>query len=140
MARVKLNLVQFFAELTKVFNTMNRGTLGDILFKFKHHANFVRMLRLIYKYMNVRENIGSILIEYFLIEDLVSQRDNLGPKLFSIYSSVVFVNAFRDYNYRLYVLHRTTFKLFDFRRFAAKRKTLITILSELLYTNLPYNQ
>ena len=85
--------------------------------------------------MEVSVNVGGLLIEPIEVKNVVKQGDLVSPTIFSIFFSVVLFHAFGDCPYGIYIRYRTSGKLFNIRRFAARIKTLQALIRDLLYAD-----
>ena len=85
--------------------------------------------------MEVSVNVGGTLTDPFKVETGVKQGDLLAPTLFSVFFSIVLNDAFRDCNQGIYIRYRSSGKLFNIRRFAAKTKVLLALVRDLLYAD-----
>ena len=111
-----------------MFDSINRETLWKILGKLGCPDHFVKLIRSFHDEMEVSVNVGGTLTDPFKVETSVKQGDLLAPTLFSVFFSIVLNDAFRDCNQGIYIRYRSSGKLFNIRRFAAKTKVLLALL------------
>ena len=128
-------LYQVFVDLTKAFDSVNRETLWKILGKLGCPDHFVKLIRSFHDEMEVSVNVGGTLTDPLKVETGVKQGDLLAPTLFSVFFSIVLNDAFRDCNQGIYIRYRSSGKLFNIRRFAAKTKVLLALVRDLLYAD-----
>ena len=123
--------------MTKAFNSVNRETLWKILGKLGCPDHFVKLIRSFHDEIEVSVNVGGTLTDPFKVETGVKQGDLLAPTLFSVFFSIVLNDAFRDCNQGIYIRYRSSGKLFNIRRFAAKTKVVfaLAIVRNLLYAD-----
>ena len=119
------DLYQVFVDLTKAFDSVNRETLWKILGKLGCPDHFVKLIRSFHDEME----------DPFKVEAGKKQGDLLAPTLFSVFFSIVLNDAFGDCNQGVYIRYRSSGKLFNIRRFAAKTKVLLALVRDLLYTD-----
>ena len=93
------------------------------------------MVEGLYGGMKAWVNVSGNLSEPIGVENGVKQGDILGPTLFSQYFAMVLLDAFKDCRDGVYVCYCTTGKLSNLRRFAAKTKTFIQLVHDLLYAD-----
>ena len=129
------DLYQVFVDLTKAFDSVNRETLWKILGKLGCPDHFVKLIRSFHDEMEVSVNVGGTLTDPFKVETGVKQGDLIAPTLFSVFFSIVLNDAFRDCNQGIYIRYRSSGKLFNIRRFAAKTEVLLALVRDLLYAD-----
>lgn len=132
----RVGLYQVFIDLTKAFDTVNRGALWEILQKMGCPIKFVTILKSFHDDMRVRVSASGELSDPISVENGVKQGDIPAPTLFAIYFYVVFLIAFQDDDApAVYIRYRTTNKLFALKRFNGKLSLIIAAIRDLLYAD-----
>ena len=131
-----VDIYQVFIDLTKAFDTVNRGALWEILKRMGCPGKFVKILKSFHDDMTVRVLASGELSEPITVENGVKQGDIPAPTLFAIYFYIVFLIAFGDNEApAVYIRYRTTNKLFALKRFKYESKLTIIAIRDLLYAD-----
>ena len=131
----QVGLYQVFIDLSKAFDTLNRGVLWKILIKLGCPQKSISILKLFHDDMNTIINFGGELAEPIKVENGVKQGDIPAPILFSLYFAVVFKIAYKDCHNGVYIRYRTSGNLFNIRRLSANTKVSINLIHDLLYAD-----
>ena len=131
----QMPLYQVFVDLTKAFDTVNREALWKVLGKLGCPPVFVHMFRQLHRDMKARVAFNGKLSDEISVENGVKQGDIPAPTLFSIYFTVLLMNAFSDCDVGVLLQFRTSGKVFNLRRFNAKSKVFQDLVRELLYAD-----
>ena len=131
----QVGLYQVFIDLSKAFDTVNRGALWKILIKLGCPQKFISILKLFHDDMNTIINFGGELAEPIKVENGVKQGNIPAPTLFSLYFAVVFKMAYKDCHNGVYIRYRTSGKLFNIRRLSANTKVSMNLIRDLLYAD-----
>ncbi|BHF85491.1 hypothetical protein SprV_1002865800 [Sparganum proliferum] len=93
---MRTHLYPTFVDLTKAFDTVNRGGLWKIMQKFGCPEQFIEMGRQLYDGMIARVTDNGAVSEAFAVTNGVKQGCALAPTLFSLMFSAMLMDAYRD--------------------------------------------
>ncbi|BHF64437.1 hypothetical protein SprV_0200744100 [Sparganum proliferum] len=113
---MRTHLYSSVADLTKAFDTVNREGLWKIIHKFGCPKGFNQMMRQLHSGMIARVTDNEAVSEAFSVTNRVKQGCVLAPTLFSLLSSVMLMDAYREERPEIRATYRTDDKLLNHRQ------------------------
>ena len=124
-----------FVDLTKAFDTVSRDGLWKILARLRCPLKFLTILSQLHEGQQGQVEHNGSLSGIFPISNGVKQRCFLAPTLFSIFFSIMLLEAKDDPPDGIYIRFRTDGSLFNLRRLLARTKTIEELITELLFAD-----
>ena len=131
----RVPLYKVVVDLTKAFETANRGALRILLGKLGCPPLFVEMMKQLHHNMKARVNVNGSLSEPIPVDNGVKQGHIPAPSLFSICFVIMLSYAFQNFDIGVYIRFRTSGKVFNLRRFNTKSKTFQSLIGVLLFAD-----
>nr|VZI20648.1 unnamed protein product [Spirometra erinaceieuropaei] len=132
---MRTHLYSIFVDLTKAFDTVNREGLWKLMQKFGCSERFTQMVRQLHDGMMARVTDNGAVSEAFAVTNGVKQGCVQAPTLFSLMSSVMLLDAYRDENPGICIAYRTDGHLLNQRRMHFQSRVSTTTVHELLFAD-----
>ena len=129
------DLYMTFVDLTKVFGTVSREGLWQIMAKFGCPARFIAMVRQFHDGMLARVQNDGEFSDPFPVTNGVKQGCVLASTLFSMMFSAMLTDAFQYGENGIPIRYRFDGTLFNLRRLQAKSKVQIEVLDEFVFAD-----
>lgn len=129
------DLFAVFIDLTKAFDSVNRGGLWAILHQIGCPEKLTNMIRSFHKGMRACVTEAGEKSDEFEVLNGTKQGCVLAPLLFSIFFSMMLFVAFRNCDIGIPIQFRTDGDVFNLRRLQAKSKVHSAIIRELLFAD-----
>nr|VZI42989.1 unnamed protein product [Spirometra erinaceieuropaei] len=113
---MRTHLCSTYVDLTKAFDTVNREGLWKIMQQFGCPERFIQMMRQLNDGMMASVTDNGAVSEAFAVTNGVKQGCVLAPTLFSLMSSAMLMDAYRDGRPGLRIAYRTDGYLLNQRR------------------------
>ena len=130
-----IGLYAAFVDLTKAFDTVSRDGLWEILAHLGCPFKFLAILRKLHEGQQGQVKHNGSLSGIFPISIGVKQGCILAPTLFSIFFSIMLLEAKEDLPDGIYIHFRTDGSLFNLRRLPAHMKTIEELITELPFAD-----
>ncbi|BHF68365.1 hypothetical protein SprV_0301139900 [Sparganum proliferum] len=130
---MRIHLYSTFVDLTKAFYSVNRAELWKIMRKFGCPVQFPGMVRQLHDGMTARVTDNGAVLESFAVTNGVKQGCVLAPALFSLMSSAMLMEAYREERPGIRIDHRTEGHLLNQRRTHFQSHVSTTTVHELLF-------
>ncbi|BHF74954.1 hypothetical protein SprV_0501804600 [Sparganum proliferum] len=129
------HLYSTFVDLTKAFDTVNREKVWKIMQKFGSPERFIQMVRQLHDGMMARVTDNGAVSEAFAVTNGVKQGCVLAPTLFSLMSSAMLMDAYRDERPGIRIAYTTDGHLLNQRRMRLQSRVSTTTVHELLFAD-----
>nr|VZI08849.1 unnamed protein product [Spirometra erinaceieuropaei] len=132
---MRTHLYSNFEDLTRAFDTVNRGGLWKIMQKFGCPERFTRMGRQLYDGMIARITDNRVVSEAFAVTNGVKQGCVLAPSLFRLMFTVMLMDAYRDECPGIRIACKTDGHLLSHRRMHFQSRVPTTTVHELPFAD-----
>nr|VZI38510.1 unnamed protein product [Spirometra erinaceieuropaei] len=132
---MRTHLYSTFVDLTKAFDTVNRKGLWKIMQKFGCPERFTQMVRQLHDGMMARVTDNGAVSEALAVTKGVKQGCVLAPTLFSVMSTAVLMDTYRDERPGIRIAYRTDGHLLNQRRMHFQSRVSTTTVHELLFAD-----
>ena len=124
-----------FVDVSKVFDTVGRTGLWQLLRKYGCPEKFTIMIEALHTGLMSNVSVGGEVSESFRVTNGAKQGCVLAPTLFSIFQTAMLDDALRDMGEGVYIQSRQSTDLFNVAHFRAKAKTTRILMRELLFAD-----
>ena len=124
-----------FVDLTKAFDTVNRGGLWLIMAKFGCPDKFITMVRQFHEGMQASVIDNNDTSAAFPVNNGVKQGCVLAPTLFSMVFTAMLSDTLKNDRNGIQIKYRTDGNVFNLRRLQAKTKVAYDTVCELLFAD-----
>ena len=124
-----------FMDFSKVFHTVNRWALWNVLKAYGCPESFINMIRQFHDGMTVRVSIGGDISDAFPINHRVKQGCVLAPTLFILHLGAVLETMSANLASGVYIQTCSDGKLFNLACLKAETRTNTLCVRQLLYAD-----
>nr|VZH96378.1 unnamed protein product [Spirometra erinaceieuropaei] len=132
---MRTHLYPTFVDPTKAFDTVNREGLWKIMQKFGCPERFTQMVRQLHDGMMARVTDNGAVSEAFAVTNGVKQGCVMAPTLFSLMSSAMLMDAYRDERTGIRIAYRTDGHPLNQRRRQFQSRLSTTAVLEILFAD-----